>query len=443
MTEALARGSYRALMSVGAGVATLASRLPGAPPRWRALGDRLGRLAPAERATAAGGTALWMHAASVGELMAVRPLLRRLRERFPERLYVVSTLTRTGLALARDLPEAHLTFLFPLDAPGTVRRLLRQFRLEAFLFTETEIWPTFLGELEQAGIPAVMVSGRVSERTAARTRWLRPVYRRALAAVTCCMQSAEDAQRIIALGADPRWVQVAGSLKFDGSAGDPPQDVQRVAAALDLGHRRLLVAGSTHEGEDEAVLTAYGRLAPGHPDLLLMLAPRHPERFPAVEAKVRAAGLPLVRYTELAAAEAGTVTVPVPAVVLLDAVGPLAHCYALGMAAFVGGSLVPVGGHNVIEPARAGRPVIVGPHTQHTAQVVDRLLAGGAALRVSSAESLAWAVAGFLAEPARAAEMGRRARALVESGQGAVERHVKIIAARLSSARFAQASGVT
>jgi 3-deoxy-D-manno-octulosonic-acid transferase len=443
MMDGMVLGAYRGVMRAAAGAAAVVSRIPGAPAGWRGLGDRLGRLAPAERATASGGTAIWLHAASVGELNAVRPLLRRLRERFPERLYVVSTLTRTGLALARELTDAHLAFLFPLDSPGTVRRLLRQFRLEAFLFTETEIWPNFLLALEAAGVPAFMVSGRVSERTATRARWLRGAYRRALVGVTCCMQTDEDARRVVALGADPRFVHVAGSLKFDGSSSEPPRDVQRVAAALGLAHRRLFVAGSTHEGEDEMMLAAYRRLAAGHRDLLLMLAPRHPERVAGVAAKVRAAGFPLARYTELAAAPEGTVTVEAPGVVLLDAVGPLAHCYALAVAAFVGGSLVPAGGHNVLEPARVARPVLVGPHTQNCADVVERLIAGGAALRVSSEESLAWAIAGFLAEPERTADMGRRARALVEGGQGAVERHLKIMAARLSSAHFARAAGDT
>jgi len=313
--------------------------------------------------------------------------------------------------------------------------VIRSVPLEAFLFTETEIWPTCLTELAAAGIPAFMVSGRVSRRTAARGRLLRPLYRRALGAVTCCMQTDEDAVRIIALGADPRWVRVAGSLKFDGAVAAPPADVVRLESAL--GGRRLVVAGSTHEGEDEIVLAAFARVAPGHPELVLLLAPRHPERFAAVAERVRASGFPLLRYTEIAAST-GTVDVPAGAVVLLDAVGPLAHCYALGVVAFVGGSLVPVGGHNVLEPARAARPVLVGPHTESAADVVDRLVAGGGALRVSSAESLTWALAGLLGEPERALDMGRRARALVEGGQGAVERHLKIIAARLTSARFAR-----
>ena len=168
-----------------------------------------------------------------------------------------------------------------------------------------------------------------------------------------------------------------------------------------------------------------------------MLAPRHPERFAAVADLIRAEGLPLVSYGALVNAD-GEAPAPGPAVILLDAVGVLAHCYALGVIAFVGGSLVPVGGHNVLEPARAGRPVLVGPHTTNGADVVERLVAGGGAMRVSSTEALTWALEGLLAEPQRAADMGRRARALAQGGQGAIERHVKIIAARLSSAGFAR-----
>ena len=435
MIERLAMGAYRGVMTAATAAAGLASRLPGAPARWQALGARLGRLSDDERALASGAPAVWLHAASVGELNAARPLLRRLRERFAERLCVVSTLTRTGLELARQSPEAQLALLLPLDAPGTVRRLLAHFQLEAFLFTETEIWPTLLAELAARGVPTFMVSGRLGPGTMRHARWLRPLYRHALAGVDCCMQSEEDAQRILALGADPRRVQVAGSLKFDGAAADPPPDVLRLAAAL--GARRMIVAGSTHAGEDEMVLEAFRRVLAGRADLTLLLAPRHPERLAAVADLVRAAGFPLARYSELATLEEGQA----PAVILLDVVGPLAHCYALGVIAFVGGSLVPVGGHNVLEPARAGRPVLVGPHTEHAADTVERLVAGGAALRVGSAESLAWALAGLLDEPVRMADMGRRARALVEGGQGAVERHLKIIAARLSMTRFARAAG--
>jgi 3-deoxy-D-manno-octulosonic-acid transferase len=437
MMEAVAGGTYRAAMAVGAGVAGAVARVPGVPGRWRAVGDRLGRLGATERAMAAGAPAIWLHAASVGELMAARSLLARMRDRFPGRIYVASTLTRTGLALAQSLPEVHLAFLFPLDAPAAVARLLGALRLEAFLFTETEIWPTFLTAADAAGVPLVMVSGRVSARTAGRTRWLRPLYRPALARVTCCMQTEDDARRIVALGADPRRVQVTGSLKFEAPPAAMPPEVERVGAAL--GRRPLVVAGSTHDGEEAALLAAGARLRERHPDLGLLLAPRHPERLDAVAGLVTAAGWPLVRFSQLAAGTA-RVEPEGPVAVLLDVVGPLAHCYALGRVAFVGGSLVPVGGHNVLEPARASRAIVVGPHTEHAAEVVDRLAAAGGLVRVAAADRLAAALGGLLEDPERAAEIGRRARSLADSGRGATERHLKVIAAVLSSARFARAA---
>jgi 3-deoxy-D-manno-octulosonic-acid transferase len=410
--------------------------MPFAPAAWRRLGDRLGHLAPPERAAAASMPALWVHAASVGELAAVHPLVAQLRARFPGRLLLVTTTTRTGLARARAMPEAHVTALLPLDAPGVIRGWLGALRLDGFHYPETEIWPTRLYALAGRDIRAILVSGRVSARTAARARWLEPLYRRALAGVTCCMQTGDDAARIVALGADPRRVQVAGSLKFEAEAGAPPPDVERAAARL--AGRPVLVAGSTHAGEDEILLDAVGRLADGHPGLVLLLAPRHPERLDDVERLVAGRGMPCLRWSALLAGERA-LPAGRPGVVLLDVMGVLAHAYALGAVAFVGGSLVPVGGHNVLEPARLARPVLVGPHTATAAEGVDRLLAHGGALRVSSAEVLALAVDDLLADPARAADMGRRAATAVSGGQGALERHMKIVAARLEQTGFARA----
>jgi 3-deoxy-D-manno-octulosonic-acid transferase len=365
----------------------------------------------------------------VGELMAARPLLGALRDGFPGHTVVVSTVTETGLARARELREADGAFLFPLDAPGPIARLVARWHPQAFLFTETEIWPTCLATLAVAGVPAFMVSGRVSVHTAARARWLRPLFRRALAPVVCCMQSAEDAARVTALGADPARVHVTGNLKFDGSVPAPPPELGRVAAALALDRHRLLIGGSTHEGEEHALLRAYRLLAPAAPDVLLALAPRHPGRFAAVAAAAADDGWSVVRYSALA--EGSVAAVRPPAVILLDAIGPLAACYGLAAVAFVGGSLVPVGGHNVLEPARVGCPVVVGPHTEHGGNVVAQLVAAGAARRVHTPDELAAVTRELLADPAACSAMGERARAMVARGAGAVARHLAVITAHL------------
>ena len=437
MTAEVVGATYRGIMSFAAAGAGIVSGLPGAPAAWRRLGDRLGRLSADDRATATGAPVLWIHAASVGELNAVRPLVAQLRSRFPGRACVVSTLTRTGLERARALPEAHVALLFPLDAPRAVLRAVRDVQLEAFFFTETEIWPTWLRTIARDHVPAFMVSGRVSARTARRARWLRSLYRPALAGVTCCMQTEEDASRIVGLGAEPVRVHVAGSLKFDAAPAEMPEELRRLDERLRAAGRRVIVAGSTHDGEEAAVLDAYDRIVRGHRDIVLLLAPRHPERLDAVAALVERKGLALRRYGALVA-DGDWMPPDGPLVVLLDVVGPLAHCYELGVVAFVGGSLVPVGGHNVVEPARAGRPIVVGPHTGNARDVVDRLLVARAALRVESTDALAWTLDHLLSTPEEAVTMGRRAQVLVQTGQGAVDRHMKIIAARLTSASFAR-----
>ncbi len=418
---------YRGTMRLVAGLAAVVNRVPGTPVAWRRLGDRLGRLAPRDRAALARGPVLWLHAASVGELRAVRPLLAALRTRRPGRVVLVTTLTRTGLALARELPGVDVATLLPLDARAPVRALLDGVALEGFCFTETEVWPTVLAEVAARDVPAFMVSGRVSPRTASRARWLRPVYARALAGVVCCMQGPDDAARVIALGADPACVHVAGSLKFEHVPSEPPESVRALGACV--ADRPVVVAGSTHAGEEAVLLEAYARLIERHPRLVLVLAPRHPERLAEVDTLVRGRPLPLVSYRALTSGDA--VLPGDGVVVLLDVMGPLAHCYALGVAGFVGGSLVPVGGHNVLEPARAGRPVLVGPYTATVEEVVARILAAGGGRRVSSADELVAAIGPLLDDVEASREMGRRARAAIVVGEGALARHLRLIDARL------------
>lgn len=436
MTEAVARSVYRGALGTVAAALEGARRVPGAPARLRAESDRLAHLEPAEQAALVAAPAVWVHAASLGELTGVRPLLREMRARMPGRQLIVSTMTRTGLAMARALDDAHLARIFPLDAPRVVERALAPMRLEAFLFSETEIWPTWLEALRVRRVPTIMVSGRIGDGTLRRARWLRALYRPALVEVTCCMQSQQDADRIVHLGADPRRVQVAGSLKFDADAIAPASGaVLSLAGWLERGHRRLIVAGSTHAGEETMLLDAYRRVAADHPEAVLLLAPRHPERFEDVAGLVAASGMRLHRFSALTP-DADPGDAGGPTVVLLDRMGVLAACYPLGIVAFVGGSLVPIGGHNVLEAAQVGVAVLVGPHTHSTRDAVEPLLAAGGAARVASTDDVVRELERILVEPGLAAAMGLRARRASRAGEGAVERHLKVIAARLSAASF-------
>lgn len=427
MMEAVWGAGYRGALRALATGARAVSSLPLAPASWRGLRDRLGHLDDAALERLSDSPVLWLHAASVGELHAARPLLARLRQRYPDRRQLVSTMTRTGMAAAREVPSLDVALLLPFDSPGIVRRFVTSFRLEAFFFTETEIWPSLLHELEVLGVPAVMVSGRVRARSGMQRQALRPIYRPALAEVTCCMQTDDDARGIVALGADPRRVIVAGSLKFDAGQPVTPPSVTRLGRRLGV-DRTCLVAGSTHDGEETAVIDAFEALRARWPELIVLLAPRHPERIDGVAADLDRRGLPWIRFS--AAAE-DTAPVTGACVILLDVMGPLAACYQLATVAFVGGTLAPVGGHNPLEPARVGRPVIVGPFTDHITDLIDALLAAEGALRVDSPAALTATVAQLLSDPVRVQHMGAQARQVADTGAGALERHMKVIAARI------------
>lgn len=426
--------AYGAVMDSAALAAGVVAALPGVERR-KGLAERLGKSDPERALALAGRPVVWLHAASVGELKAARPLLARLRERFPGRIWLVSTTSHAGRVLAARLPEVHVARLFPLDSPRVLRRLLRALRLELYMFTETELWPVTLRVLAEAGVPAVMVSGRVSAATARRARWLRPLLRPGLERVLCCMQTALDAERIVALGAEPGRVHVTGSLKLDAPDAAPDPGVERAALLLGLDERRAWVAGSTHEGEEEVVLAAHRALRAKSPALLLILAPRHVERVAAVARRVVAAGFDVVRYGELIASGKSAKGA---AVALLDTVGPLAALYGLGQVAFVGGTLVPIGGHNLLEPARAARPIVVGPHTGSVSAVAEVLERAGALVRVEDGASLAAAVGRWIEDAAAARAAGEQGRSAAAGGAGALEQHLKIVATRLSAAAFAE-----
>jgi len=367
-------------------------------PAWRrGLAGRLGFGWPARGPR----PLLWAHAASVGEVEAIVPLVERWQRATPGGGVLMSAQTATGCEHARRLVPAASVVAFPIDVPGIAGRVVRRVRPDLFLFSENEIWPNVLTALERAGVPSVQVSGRLSAG-AARTLARFPRFARAvLGRVTrFCVQSDEHRDRLLRLGVAPERVVVTGSLKGDGRCAEPPA----FTAALRALGRPLVVAGSTHAGEDEAVADALLELRALEPAPLWLLAPRHPERFAPVAALLAQRGLRVARRSQLPDDDvAARAQLAAADVLLLDTLGELAGCYHAAAVAFIGGTLVPVGGHNLLEAARCGVPIVVGPHVDTVRDVADRLAAAGAATVVGDASELAHAVARFLDGERRAA----------------------------------------
>ncbi len=393
-------------------------------PAWRrGLRQRLGWVPPTER----GRPAIWVHGASVGEITALAPIVRSVRREWPSHRLVVSTLTLGGrTAAAARLPEADAVVLFPLDVPSSVRRALGAVAPRLVLFSETEIWPNFLGALAARGVPAIMVSGRMSERAFVRYRRWRALFAPALASVRFfCVQSLESARRLVALGAPASRVVVTGSLKTSTADGASRQGLS--LTALGVGAAPVLVAASTHPGEETVVLDAFARVRRVAADARLVLAPRRPERFDEVAALLRSRGIAFVRRSE--GAGPWPATAPI---LLLDTLGELASLYAGALAAFVGGTLAPVGGHNVLEPAAAGVAVTFGPHTENARDAAARLLGAEGACRVGDGEALAAVLEEWFASPATARAAGERAREAVVAGDGAVAVTMAVIRGTLA-----------
>ena len=366
--------------------------------RFRAHRERLGLYPPELVDRVRGEKVLWLHNASVGELLASRPLLARLRQALGGWRIVLSTTSLAGRELARGFAEADGAVLLPLDFRGSVERALGALAPSAFVFTETEIWPNLLRALERRGAPALMVSGRVSPKAFRRYRWVRAFLRRVLAGVSLfAMQSEEEAGRIHALGAPHDRLRVTGSLKLD------PASAAR-AFTIDAGP--LFIAASTHAGEEEACVSAFCALRERFPDLRLLLAPRHLDRIGEVEDLLRRQRLAFLRRTALMKNRWDGD----PPLLLLDTLGELSGLYSGATAAFVGGTLAPVGGHNLLEPALAGVAVLFGPNVEKVSAVAATLEASGGGIQVRSASELESTLARLLAEPEVAKRMGSAAR---------------------------------
>jgi 3-deoxy-D-manno-octulosonic-acid transferase len=399
--------------------------------------------------------AIWIHAVSVGEVLSGVALAQKLKQAYPDRPLIISTTTITGQTLARDrVPFADAVIYFPLDWTFCVRRALRAVRPAIVVVLETEIWPNFLREAGKCKIPVIFVSGRISDRSFERYRnyfnkfgfFLRPFLRRALGnATSFLMQSQADADRIRFLGAPPERVSVSGNLKYDQALPAPtPLSHWLETEARRLGRHPIIVAGSVVATEEPLALIAFGVVQGEYPRAFLVLAPRKPERFQDAADFIHESRRKFLRRSELPIVGNGIeyvggtshgASIPDDVnVLLLDSIGELASLYQLADGAFVGGSLVESGGHNILEPAAFGKIPVFGPSMENFAEIASRFVAAKAAVQVESPEDVGVAWIELLRDPDRKRQMGETAKRLVDDSRGATSRGLAEIAKHLEGA---------
>lgn len=402
--------------------------------------ERMGRVPEPDAGAVRGRPIIWLHCVSVGETQAARPLARALARRYPGHALVVSTTTRTGQAIARELfaRDVAAVFYFPFDWAWSVRRALRVVRPSAVLLLETELWPRFLRECRAAGVPVALVNGRISDTSFRRYRLIRPFIRRVVNQLSLAvMQTEADAARLSALGLEPARVKVSGNIKFDVEDETTEQAATselRGRFGLD-GGRPLIVAASTHAPEERVVLEAFRAVRRVHPSARLLVAPRHPERFSEVAALLDASGLSWSRRSAPARPDDAACDC-----ILLDSIGELRAVYPLATLVFVGGSIARVGGHNVLEPATYAKCVITGAHTSNFASIVRAFLERDALVQLpalaedEAAPALARVLQDLLADEARRRRTGANALAALERSRGATERTLDMLAEILAAA---------
>ena len=391
---------------------------------FRGLRERFGAYPAALRDALAGSRPIWVHAASVGEVRSAAALLQCIKARWPERKLLLSTVTATGRQTGWEtLPHVDAVTYLPLDLPWLVSLSLRRLRPEVIIVLETEIWPNFVHAAHRLRIPMVVLSGRLSPRGAALFKRFRRLFRPVLERVSAFgMQDDDNADRLLDLGVDPARVTVTGSLKRAPYAAEPepPADLSGFGAGP------VVVAGSTHKGEEELLLDALPMLRHRFPGLLMILAPRHPERFAEVERLLRQRGVRYHKRTEPKGIPSGEV-----GVLLLDTLGELPRVYGCANVAFVGGTLVPAGGHNLLEPARWAKPVLFGPHHANVTVIARALLDGGGGVEVHGPEDLQAEIGGLLEEPARAVAVGRAAARAAAVDVDVLSRSMKLVCGQL------------
>jgi len=387
------------------------------------LTQRLGLYPQEELGKVEGARPFWIHAVSVGESMAAIPLVRELHKRYPRQRILVTTVTATGHEIAKAMiKEADAVLFFPFDVSLIVKRVLDRIRPSLFLLMETEIWPNCIYHLHRLQVPIVVVNGRISQGSYRGYLRVRFLMKKVLGMISSfSMQTQEDADRIIAMGAPSDRVRNSGNIKFDCQAPLPSEaDKENLRKHYLLPEGgSILIAGSTHEGEERILIDTYLSLRKGRSDLLLILAPRHPERSGGVEALLREKGLDYQKRSRPLQGKQ---------VLLLDTVGELSRLYAIATVAFVGGSLVPSGGHNILEPAAHGVPVVFGPHMENFQEIsaVVRDRHGGVGVR-DSRELLA-VLEDLLRDSVKRRSMANAARKIIQDNQGALQKTLDLVA---------------
>ncbi|HEX3376016.1 MAG TPA: 3-deoxy-D-manno-octulosonic acid transferase [Candidatus Acidoferrales bacterium] len=415
------------------------------------LPERFGRKFPPELMVAStrdsNQKSIWIHAVSVGEVLAVLPLAQRLKKKYPQRRLVVSTTTLTGQKLARErMHFADAIFFFPLDWRGPVRRAISAASPAAVIIVETEIWPNFMRECRRNNVPVAFVNGRLSERSfrgfkralSYSAGMLAGFLKQVLGdAALFLMQSRDDAERLIALGAPADRVTVTGNLKYDLAEPDAsPLSTWLEAEVARSDRRPVIVAGSVLANEEARVLEAFAKVEDEFPRALLILAPRKPEQFDHAAVIVADSGHKLLRRRDLTLNGTGSSSMAeLGNVLLLDSIGELAGLYGLADVVFVGGSLVASGGHNILEPAAFGKVPIYGPSMENFREMAGKFLAAGAAIQVSNPEELGAAWRSLLKDAECAKRMGASARNLVDENRGATDRVLEQLESVLGPAR--------
>src|SRR5581483_10665953 len=390
--------------------------------KYRAgLNERLGSVPARLKRAATPHQPIWIHAVSVGEVMAISGLVNALRKQFPERDIYVSTTTLTGQTLAREKFGPEQVFYLPLDLPFAIHPFLTAIHPAMLVLAETEFWPNLLHIAKGRGCQIAVVNARISDRSLPGYKRFRFLLKRVLSDIDLFLAQTEvDHDRLIAIGADAQRVRVAGNLKFDVKAPSESALSRELRRVLQS-NQRTLVFGSTVDGEEELLIPCFKSVLRDYARALIILAPRHPERFDAVAELLHSAGLNFWRRSTWGG------TVLAGGVLLLDTIGELASVYSVAEITFVGGSLVPRGGHNILEPAQFAKPILIGPHYENFREIVRTFLASHAVL-VVNAEQLSAAVLRLLQQPHEATQLGSRAFHVVEGGRGSTQRTLAAIA---------------